>query len=357
MAELPMSNAEIRQWLDAEWTSALEIGELTPEPNIDDLVNSGVVSIRYALVTQLLGKIANPSRSLMALQLKADDAGAWDARSFATAIVVPWVTDNHQILGTSAEPYASKPLRRKRLARDMTDVRAKNEWNHLVILFESLDDAPRDKMRETFRRILSSLARRMAAQVFSYPIPQRVSMAQLEAILTDFLGVPSGGLRPLAVTAALFTIAGRAFSLFSRVESQGINEADTASGMPGDVMCYDDSGIRLAVEVKDLDLTLAHVQASSLKAKQSGEQLTNLLFAAPGIRRRDEAEIATLFQREYAAGLNIYTINLHSLSHSVFALLEESWKSRFLRQVGHELDRRQDPQARKGWHDVLRRTS
>lgn len=264
------------------------------------------------------------------------------------------VTDNHQVLGTSAEPYASKPLRRERLTRNMTDVRAMHEWNSLVELFEALDAASEKEISEIFQRVLRSIVRRLATQTFSYPIPQRISMAQLETILKDFLSVSSGGLRPLAVTSALFKTIGQAFSIFTRVEAQGINEADAASGMPGDIICYDANEIRLVVEVKDIDLTLMHVQASNLKAKQSGERLGSLLFVTPGISERDETDIAELQKREFAAGLNNYTITLHQLSHAVFVLLDECWKVRFLREIGNELDQRNEPQARKGWHDVLK---
>ncbi len=355
MARLPLTNDEIREWLDEEWSSALQVGHERPDldPEVDALANSNVVSIRYALVTQMLGKIADPARSLTALQLEAGGEGAWNARSFSTSVVVPWVDDNHQVLGTSADPYVSKPLRRVRLEHEMDDVRAKDEWGRLVALFDRLENAPLEDLRNAFRLILRSLVRRLAAQEISYAVPRRASMAQMETMLVKFLNEPSGGLRPLAVSAALFTTLGRAFSLFSEVKSQGINEADVATGMSGDVMCYDDNGIRLVIEVKDCDLTLSHVQAASLKAKQSGEELSNLLFAVPRIREVDRDDISALSQREWASGLNIYTINLHDLSRSAFVLLDEQWRVRFLIEVGDELDRRQNQQARKAWHDIL----
>ena len=62
----------------------------------------------------------------------------------------------------------------------------------------------------------------------------------------------------LVVTTALMETLGEAFGLFPRVESQGLNEPDAATGMPADVMCYGPDGdLRLAVEVKDRDLTRA----------------------------------------------------------------------------------------------------
>lgn len=217
-----MNIEEARRWLDKEWTSAIEDGVAEPDPAIDALANSSVVSIRYALVTQILGKIADPSRSLFALQLAQGGEGAWDARSFSTAVVVPWVSENQQVLGTSAEPYASKPLRRPRLERSMPNVRSKDEWHSLHKLLEELDNSPIEQTRAMFRRVLRSLVRRLATQDIRYPVPRRIGMNQLQGALDEFLAVAGGGLRPLAVVVSLLTVAGRAFSLYEGIQSQGI---------------------------------------------------------------------------------------------------------------------------------------
>ncbi len=199
---------DIKGWLDDAWTEAQAESSSEPDPPIDALTGSNVASIRYALVTQLLGKIADPARNLKALQLGQAKDGAWDARSFSTAVVVPWTNRNQNVLGTSAEPYASKPLRRPWLASNMTDVRNKTEWNRLVDFFGSLENASQDELESVFRRVLGSLVRQQAEQTFNYPVPQRVSMEQVENLLVTFLGESSGGLHPLAVAAALFRIVG-----------------------------------------------------------------------------------------------------------------------------------------------------
>lgn len=367
LAQLLMNNTEVREWLDTEWQRTLEAGASNPaskidrrdagtvdsDPEVDRLINSKVVSIRYALVTQLLGKIAVPDRNLLVLQLAAGGDGAWDARSFARAVVVPWVEDNHHVLGTSAEPYASKPLRRTHLTDGMDNVRDKTEWDALVALLGGLEGASPDELKATFRRVLASMERRLAAQTFAYPIPQRVSFPQLMDILNVFLGVPSGGLRPLAVAAALFKILGEGFSLFDDVQSQGVNEADAAGGMPGDIMCRNEGELCLVVEVKDQDLTLADARASTRKAKQSGSDLTALLFAVPAVRKQDREDIADLSHRNWAAGLNIYTVSIQGLSWHAFALLKEEWRVKFVRAICDELDARQDQSSRKAWHDLL----
>ena len=55
-----MDHREVREWLDAAWNEAVHESVTDPGPEVDALVNSDVSSIRYALVTQMLGKIAEP---------------------------------------------------------------------------------------------------------------------------------------------------------------------------------------------------------------------------------------------------------------------------------------------------------
>ena len=351
-----MGTTEARAWLDAEWAKAVAENDMTPDLRMDALANSTTVAIRYALVTQILGKIGDSSRNLLTLQLADSGPGAWDARSFATAVVVPWVADNQHVLGTSLEPYASKPLRRERLERAMPNVRNKQGWVQLVDLLDELEAADHLTLVEAFRRVLKALVRRLAAQTFGYAIPQRISLPAMSTILTAFLDTPSGGLRPLAVTTALLRTIGTAFGLFSHVEGQGINEADAAGGAPGDVLCYchaDPERLCLVVEVKDIDLTLAHVQSSTRKAKQADVGLTSLLFAVPAVRLSDREAIEALTRREWAAGLNVYTTSVVPLMEAALMLLGDGWRLDLLRAIGAELDVRQDQSARRAWHDLL----
>ena len=172
--------------------------------------------------------------------------------------------------------------------------------------------------------------------------------------LEAFLGEPSGGLRPLAVTAATMVVLGCAFSIFADVSSQGLNEADSPTGAPGDAMCLDDAGnMVLATEVKDRALTLADVRDSTRKARASTDPLSNLLFAAPTIGENERNTIRENMATAWASGLNISQIDILDLANAAFALLSEEWRPTLLRETGTELDRRGDHRHRRAWHDLL----
>ena len=350
-----MNNAEARKWLDGAWRRVLETGTGEPDSEVDRLVNSKVLSIRYAIVTQMLGKIADERRSLLSVQLGTDQPpGAWDARSFCSAVIVPWVADNHDLLGKSPDPYVNNPLRRQRLDEGTHKLRDRHEWDALVAFLAPLDELGRIKLQAAFIRCLESAARRLTAQSFGYQIPIRVSLPQMLRVLEAFLAEASGGLRPLVVTAAMMTVLGRAFSLFASVSSQGLNEADSSTGAPGDVMCQDCNGnTLLAIEVKDRALTLADVRTSMQKTRASADPLSNLLFASPSIRTDERDDIRESIDAAWASGLNISQIDIVDLASAAFALLSEEWRPKLLREIGTELDNRADHKHRRAWHDLL----
>ena len=122
MAKEPLTNSQAKELLAEEWNRALQENAPGLDPLIDELANSKVKSIRYALITQILGKLADPKRSVLAIQLGDGSEGAWDARSFAKEVIVPWEFENKHFLGGSGEPYVSKPLRRSRLDDQQTNV-------------------------------------------------------------------------------------------------------------------------------------------------------------------------------------------------------------------------------------------
>ena len=352
-----MSIENIRRWLDKQWRDILSESS-EPDPDIDRFVNSEIVSLRYAFVTQLLGKAADHSRSLLSLQSGDGTPGSWNARSLADQIVVPWVTHNQNVLGTSREPYASKPLRRPSLSSDMSNVRNPDEWKALVDFFENLDKSEPARVQETFRKCLQSLARRLETQNFEYPTPSRVSMASLIRILNSFLSESSHGLRPHVIATALFRVLGDAFSLFGGVHAQGLNESDSPSGMPGDIACFgrDNRNVILAVEVKDRDLTLTDLHATITKVRQGNNDLSSVLFSAPRLRKQEEKEIKEEIESAWNAGLNVYQSDIQTFVKTTFALLDEQYRIVFLKEIGKELDTHGEYRHREAWRILLEST-
>ena len=350
-----MDEKEALEWLNKRWEWMLDSDFRNEDAEIDALVNADVLSVRYALITQILGKIADERRGLLHIQ-KGDekDPLAWDARSFCNKVVVPWVSGNHNVLGSSQDPYVSHPLRRPRLDVDLDRRKHRDQWSSLVEFLAPLNEVDQEYLKRVFDDCLASVARRLTRHSISYQIPARVSLPRMLVLLEEYLDEASGGFRPLAVAVSLMNVLGRAFSIFGQVKSQKVNEADSQAGVPGDVMCYDQDGeIALAIEVKDRDLTLADVRTSTVKAQKSERSVYNLLFVSPNLKDADSDEIQRFAHQVWPSGLNINQIDIIDLTRAAFVLLAENKRTEFLREISDELDRSSDLKHRLAWYGRL----
>lgn len=139
------------------WLEALADPNPVIDDNIEQLINCDVVSIRYALLTQLLGKLTDPRRDTLSIQRgdagTAEAVGRWDARSFCQANVVPWVSEAGQVLGTSPDPYVNNPLRRPRLDEGYEPRRNRTLWDKLAATLGTVQQRDDAKYTEAQLRL------------------------------------------------------------------------------------------------------------------------------------------------------------------------------------------------------------
>ena len=356
-----LSNADCAVWLDNAWITALD--ESTGvDPDFDWIFESNSVSMRYSVLTQLLGKHSDAQRDALCLQLgdaaSAVEFGRWDPRSFCAAVIVPWVQRTDNVLGTSQDPYVSKPLRRPRLDDWTVAVRGRAEWERIIALLSDVQTRNAPAFTEqALRRCLASIARQYRKSNVPYAVPTRVSIADTLRMLEAFLEVPSGGERPMIVTASLMRVLGRRLNLFSDVQRQAVNQADAATGAPGDIFCLRNVGegeteLVLAIEVKDQEVSLVEVNATIEKAKRS--RITEIIFAAPGRRVIEDGEIEQRVAEEWARGTNVYEVPVLDIARVALTLVGENERPALLREIGAEINEHAlHPSLRKVWADLL----
>jgi hypothetical protein len=344
-----------RQLLDELWEIVSQEKDSETDSDIDRLIDSKYVSIRFCLPTQLLGKLTDPKLDCLCLQkgIGADNS-LWDPRGFANKVIVPWVAENQSILGTSTDPYVSKPLRKKRLEETPGNVKGKEEWE---LLFQILNDVEiqnsqnytRGKMLQTLR----SIHRKFALLVFEYCVPERISIEQTEKLIVTFFSESSGGDRGLSVAAALFETFGKYFKIYKDVRRYAINASDQSTGLAGDIECIgDDGNVKLAIEVKERNITLTDVRSAILKARKVS--LQEFLFNTPGILPLEETEISELIFKTWASGTNLYRLSIEELIRVGLSLTGESGRRDFIENVGKQLDTyNTQPSNRKRWKELL----
>ena len=177
-----------RKLLDELWQIVSQEGEGETEQNIDRLIDSRFVSIRFCLPTQLLGKLTDPKLDCLCLQKgSGENDSLWDPRSFSNKVIVPWVSENQSVLGTSTDPYVSKPLRKARIEENPGNVKGKEEW---MLLFQILNEVESRTSNEYTRlcmlQTLRSIHKKLSDLVFEYYVPERVSIDQTEKIISAF---------------------------------------------------------------------------------------------------------------------------------------------------------------------------
>lgn len=355
-----------RQLLESYWQSicqTAEVGDLKDvledvalRQMIRESVRSKTKTYRYVLPTQILAKAVDASVDVRSLQVHKGKEGAFDARSVAHEVVVPFDQQNHRVLGGSAEPYVSNPLRVPAVMRKHSDAqRNKVGWGYLCQVLDAVEKhADPTFTRLVLNQVLIEVYRQLGEVQVSYPVPLRVSVRNALWLIEHFLSAQSGGDRTQAVACALFELIGRKFGLYEKVNRGLVNAADAATGLVADLECVTAKGeVALAVEVKDKELTIAHIEQKLQSAR--AKKVSEILFVAQrGFARNDQDRFVQFAENEFARGQSVYVFQLEFLARVVLALVGTAARSDFLRLVARQLDEyRSDIRHRRAWRDLL----
>lgn len=358
--------AEAAKILDRTWAELLSLAEQGQLPDwLDDnvliesirsVVNSRTRSYRYVLPTQIIAKLADSSLDCRCLQVARGGPGAFDARTIAHRVLVPFDQSNDRVLGGSPEPYVNNPLRVPEVSATYRSAqRNPTDWDYLCHVLSAVEQSQDVSFTSSvLKQVLTEVYRRLSEVRVVYPTPMRISLERCIQLLQNYLGQLSGGDRLLAASSALFIVIGRRFQLYSEVRRATITTADQATGMVADLECVSkDGGIVLVVEVKDRVLTVSQIRNKIPDVRE--KQVSEIFFIVQqGIAKEDLDTVRELISHEFIGGHNIYVMDLFELSRVAFALLGEQGRHDFLIEVGTQLEGyRSDIQHRRAWAGLL----
>lgn len=337
-----MLSDEAAQILKAEWEGICALAEARKLKDwLDDpklikavslSVNSSVKTYRYVLPTQIVSKLADSSLDSHCLQASRGGRGAFDARTIAHHVIVPFDQDNESVLGGSQEPYVNNPLRVPEVSFDYRDAqRDRPGWDRLCAVLDAVEKkANVGFTRRVFKQVLTEVYKRMSTVRVVYPAPRRVSLSKTMEVIQKFLSQHSGGDRLLALSSALFTVIGTHFGLYAEVKRGKITAADQPSGMLADLECITKDGhIAFAIEVKDRQITISQLRAKLRTIRE--KQVSEIFFVATqGTVPSERDDVESLIQHEFASGHNIYVTDLERLSRTALALIGEHGRRDFL---------------------------
>jgi len=324
--------------------------------SIQDCLTSTTKSYRYVLPTQLLSKSVDHNLDCRSLQAAYESEGAFDARTVAHKVIVPFDKENHNVLGGSNEPYVNNPLRCTAVSKaNRARQKNKKDWDKLIDVLDTVEQKNEEEFtRSVFDHVLFEIHKLLAEVRVVYPTPNRISLNQTLELIEAYTEERSGGDRLEAVVTALFRTISEKFNLFDEVRRQKVNAPDIATGMVADIECWLNHEIVLLVEVKDRHLNLTHLDAKVDLARSN--QIRELLFMAQqGIEPADKTKIEQKIIQEFTSGQNIYISSLVDFVRGVLILLGEKGRVEFISEIGPELDNAKSSiKHRKDWAAILK---
>ncbi len=357
-----------QHYLDENWQNISQLFETDDEPPppladnpgliglIRDCLTSRIKTYHYVLPTQLLAKAVDPTLDAHSIQTAYARLGAFDARTLAHAVIVPFDQANHRVLGGSPEPYVNNPVRVPAITPEYrSQQKNKADWDKLIAVLDAVEQADDpDFAQRIFAQVLFEIYQLLDDVAVIYPTPNRISLRGIQDILDAYLAISSGGERMEAVATALFQTIGEEFNLFDGVKREKVNAADASSGMLADIECWSGGRIVLLIEVKDRALTLTQLDGKIDLARS--QQIAEILFLTQsGEPSVNDERINNRVVSEFSSGQNIYITNFDDFSLGILILLGEKGRRNFLDKVGQELDRVNARIAhRKAWAQLLK---
>ena len=319
-------------------------------------MTSSVKTYHYVLPTQILAKSVASNLDSHSLQVAYEVPGAFDARTIAHEVIVPFDQANHRVLGGSLEPYVNNPVRVPAVTAKYRDQQKnKQDWDKLVKVLDTIEkNNKKDFTEKVFEQVLFEVSKLLTSVQIAYPSPNRISLDKANALINQYLSTGSGGDRMEAVCTALFQTIGEKFLIFDKVRREKVNAPDATSGMLADIECFLEDNIVLIVEVKDRSITLAQLNNKLDHVRE--KHIAEILFLAKTGKNQAEAgEIDKLILSEFTSGQNIYIADFFDFALGILILLGEEGRINFIDKIGKELDRvHSDYTHRKAWANLLR---
>ena len=351
-----------KQILDNRWRAIKKLSEIEDfgigipsdiRQAISSSVNSRTKSYRYVLPAQILAKLTDSLLDCRCVQEGSGRKGSFDARSFCRKTIVEFDRENDNVLGGSGDPYVNNPLRIPAITVEHRSAQKDSEgFDKLCLVLEFVEENPK-VVCKIFDLVLQAVWGRLQKVSIVYPVPNRVSLEQVQDLLGKFLQERTGGVRLQCISVALFQTIGECFHLFHQVLARRVNVADSQTGSAADLECLSARGeVVLAVEVKDRQLTLIDMQDKLQTAREMGIRALIYLVRG-GVRSHDAEQVAETSRREFSAGQNVYVCEYENFLNSVLILFQEQGRRRMLQFIGKQLNEHADLTHRQAWRDFL----
>ena len=292
--------------------SSVIVGENIRE-STERLFSSSTQAFREALIGCLLAKILDPEIDIRLPYVNQGEK-AFNGRTLDEKVVNPFLYD--QQVPCSKGPYLSA-LRRSVSFHEETakGVRDKEAFRALLNFIGEVEGGDEENAKICLRFLLRRFVQLRESAKIKLSHIKRLSLEQFNSLISGMLQIPSGGWLPVLFSVAMFKTIKECFGLNWKIEWQGINVADKAAGVGGDITISENDEVILAVEVTERPIDRSRV-VSTFNTKIAPHGINDYLFFFSSAHPLDEARDAA--RQYFAQGHDISFLPVHDwLIHSL----------------------------------------
>ena len=310
------------------------------------LFSSETQAYREVLLGCVLARVIDKTVNVRQPYLKQGEQ-AFSGRSLDERVVNPFLQERR--VPCSRGPYLSVFRRSVQFdANTREGLRDKTGYDALLHALEYIESLSEDADLLSFLRyLLYKCVELREGSNIALSRLQRISLPQYRTLIEGLLATASGGRFPVILVVAMFGTLKAVFDLGWEIESQGINVADAASNVSGDITISQDGKVILAVEVTERSVDRPRVIAT-FNNKIAPAALEDYLFlGSASILPDAEAQAHHYF----AQGHEVNLVDVREWMFMCLATVGKSGRAIFNRTLMSLLDGQDVPQTmRVSWN-------
>jgi hypothetical protein len=316
----------------------------------DHLFASSTQSYREALIGCGLARILDRSINIR-YPYVSQGPDAFNGRTLDENVVNPFLQD--RMIPCSKGPYLAAFRRSVRFipetAEGLRDKRGYTAFLQYITALESANEAEAQAL--IFYLLYRFVVLRDAANI---PLSRisRLSLEQYQALVNRLLQVQSGGLIPVLLSVAMLRTIAACYRLQWKIEWQGINVADRASGVGGDITVTQEGDAILAIEVTERPIEKARV-VSTFNTKIVKAGIEDYLFIYSSALPADDARQAA--RTYFTQGHEINFLQVAEWIVNNLGTIGAKCRMIFTQEIITLFDTRDVPSSVKvSWNDIVR---
>lgn len=355
---MPVDLGQLRRILERSFTSA-ERAFLEGQPpsvpsdfasNCEVVFSSSTQAYREVLVGCVLAKIGDKSTDIRLPYVKLG-ANAFSGRSLDERVVNPFLREKS--VPSSKGPYLSV-FRRSVKFDDSTGTGLKDKTGYeaFLALLSRIEQEEEDtSLLGLLDYVMYCFVGLREAAKIELIRMERISLSQYKELISGLLQNPSGGLFPVVLVLSMVETVSHVFSLSWEVEHQGINVADIAAGVPGDITVRQNGSPLLSIEVTERAVDYSRVRGT-FKDKIAAMAVLDYVFLVHVESIDDEARQQA--EKYFAQGYDVNFVDIKEWLANTLVTVGRHGRRFFQERLVEHLGQDQVPRALKvAWNEQM----